>query len=136
MCWGLMIGLFALVLGHFGCWDPPTPPHKREFAHAATVPEVQRCQAGRLDRQSRVKCAVCCLVLCFVACWVFCSAGAFCARCCGRAVHGAGSGVACSRAEAGCRVRVACWARAGRRGGRESDLHCVSGERVSMDKSR
>ena len=27
------------------------------------------------------------------------------------------------------RVRVACWARAGRRGGRETDLHSVSGER-------
>ena len=129
MRWELLSGLFAFVPGHFGCWGPPAPPHTRDFAHAAAAPGVRRCRAGWLDRQGRVQCALCCLVLCFVACCVFCSTGACCARRCGRAVHGAGSGVACSRAEAGRRVRVACWARAGRHGGRESDLHRVSGER-------
>ena len=70
-----------------------------------------------------------CLLWCFVALCVLCIAGSFCASCGGRVVHGAGSRVACSLAEAGCRVLVACWARARRCGGVETDLHGVSGER-------
>ena len=46
-----------------------------------------------------------------------------CGPCEWLAVQGAGSRGACSRAGAGRRVSLACWARAGRRGALETDLH-------------
>ena len=107
-CCGLMRAHCALLLVLAGCCSLRAPTHTREYAHAASVPEVRRRRDGRLDRQSRVQCAVWCLLLCFVALWVLCIAGSRCACCGGRAVHGVGSDVACSRAEAGRCVRVAC----------------------------
>ena len=46
-----------------------------------------------------------------------------CGPCERLAVQGAGSRGACSRAGAGRRVSLAGWARAGRRGAAETDLH-------------
>ena len=123
VCCGPLEGYLALLLVLCWCCSFCAPAHTRDYAHAATAPEVWWRQDGRLGRRGRVQHALCFVMLCFVAWWVFCSAGACCARCCGRSVHGAGSCVACSRAEAGRRVCVACWARARRRGAAETDLH-------------
>ena len=49
-----------------------------------------------------------------------------CGPCERLAVQGAGSRGACSRAGAGRRVSLAFWARAGRRGAAETDLHFQS----------
>ena len=49
-----------------------------------------------------------------------------CGPCEWLAVQGAGYRGACSRAGAGRRVSLACWARAGRRGAAETDLHFQS----------
>ena len=122
-----MKGHCALVLVLAVCCGLCAPTRTCDFAHAASVPEVRRRRDGQWDREGRVECAVCCLLWSFVALWVMCIAGSCCVCCGGRAVHDAGSGAACSRAEVGRRVRVACWARARRSGAMEADLGGDSG---------
>ena len=124
-----MKGHCALVLVLAVCCGLCAPTRTCDFAHAASVPEVRRRRDGQWDREGRVECAVCCLLWSFVALWVMCIAGSCCVCCGGRAVHDAGSGAACSRAEVGRRVRVACWARARHFGAMEADLGGDSGER-------
>ena len=66
-CCGPLDGLLALLPVISGCCGLMAPTLTRDFAHAATAHEVRLGRAGRMDRRSRVRHAVCFVLLCVVA---------------------------------------------------------------------